>query len=121
MEKIFAKVEELADNIKDYVDTRIDVAKLTAAEKGSAVIAHAVAGIIAAVVFLFFMAFASVALSLFLGEWIGQGWAGFLIVAGLYLVIAIIIWLARGKLIRGPIMNALIHQLFSNEQEDEEY
>jgi hypothetical protein len=121
MVKTFARVEELADTIKDYVNTRIEAVKLSAAEKSSAVMANVLAGIIVALVFFFFIIFASIALSFGLGEWIGKTWAGFLIVAGLYLLIGIIVWTARGKIIRLPLMNAMIRQLFRNDEEDEDY
>jgi len=118
MEKAFAKAEALADTIKEYVNTRIDSVKLNAAEKSSNVIANLMAGVIVAVVFLFFIGFASVALSFGLGEWIGKTWAGFLIVACLYLLIGIVVWAARGRIIRLPVMNALIQQLFKSDEED---
>jgi len=118
MEKAFAKVEELADTIKEYVNTRIESVKLNAAEKSSRIIANVLAGMVVAVVFLFFIVFASVALSFGLGEWIGKTWAGFLIVACLYLLVGIVVWAARGRIIRLPVMNALIQQLFKNDEED---
>ena len=121
MEKTFARVEELADTIKEYVNTRIESVKLSAAEKSSAVIANVLAGLIVALVFFFFIIFASIALSFGLGEWIGKTWAGFLIVAFLYLLAGIVVWAARGKIIRLPLMNALIRQLFSNEDDNEDH
>lgn len=121
MENAFARVEELADTIKEYVNTRIESVKLSAAEKSSAVIANVLAGIIVAAVFLFFIIFASIALSFGLGEWIGKTWAGFLIVACLYLLTGMVVWVARGKIIRLPIMNALIQQLSGNDEDNEDY
>ncbi|MEP7254674.1 MAG: phage holin family protein [Ferruginibacter sp.] len=118
MERAFAKIEELADTIKSYVNTRIESAKLTVAEKSSVIIANVAAGIVVAVVFFFFTIFAGIALSFGLGEWIGKTWAGFLIVAFLYLLTGIVIWKARGRIIRLPVMNALIKQLFSNDDEE---
>lgn len=120
MEKAFDKVEELADNLKEYVNTRIDAVKLGAAEKSSVVIANVVAGVIAGVVFLFFLGFASVSLAMFLGDSIGKEWAGFLIVAGIYLLAAIIVWAARARIIQIPVMNALIRQLFRNDKDEED-
>lgn len=118
MEKVFASAEELADTIKEYVNIRIEEVKLNAAEKSSLVIANVAAGLVVAFVFLFFLVLASIALSIGIGEWIGKMWAGFLIVSGLYLLTGIIVWSARGKLIRLPIMNALIQQLSGNDEED---
>ncbi|MGB5007361.1 MAG: phage holin family protein [Ferruginibacter sp.] len=119
MEKAYAKIEELADSVKEYVNTRIESTKLTVAEKSSAIIANLAAGMVVAIVFLFFIIFAGIALALVLGEWIGVNWAGFLIVAGIYLLIAIIVWFARGRLIRLPVMNAMIKQLFGNDDEED--
>jgi uncharacterized membrane protein len=118
MEKVFSRVEELAGSVKDYVNTRIEAIKLNAAEKSSSVIANSVAGVVVGIMFLFFLGLASIALSIVLGEWIGKMWAGFVIVACFFLLLGIIIWFARGKLIRLPVMNALIQQLFKNDEEN---
>ena len=104
------------ENLLD--ETKIDEQKLSAAEKASGVIANLVAGIIAIFVFFLFIVFAGIALSFFLSSWIGNSWAGFLIVAGLYMILGIIIWAGRGRLIRLPVMNALIKQLFKKEDEE---
>lgn len=119
MEKAFAKVEELADTVKDYVNTRIESAKLGIAEKSSAIIANVAAGLIVITFFLLFFLFGSIALAFGLGEWIGKTWAGFLIVAGFYLLVGIVVWTARVKIIQLPVMNALIKQLFGEEDEED--
>ena len=118
MEKLFTKIENLAGSVKEYVNTRIESVKLNAAEKSSAVIANAIAGVVVAVVILFSMGLASVALSIVLGLWIGNLWAGFLVVASIYLLIGLVAWAAREKWIRLPVMNALIRQLFKEDEED---
>ena len=117
MEKAFAKVEELADTIKAYADIRIESFKLNAAEKSSAVLANLLAALAAAFFFIFFLSLASISLSVFLNEWIGKPWVGFLIVAGFYLIIGIVLWAAKGRIIRMPVMNAIIKQLFMNHDE----
>jgi len=119
MENTFAKIEELAATVKDYVNTRIESAKLSVAEKSSAIIANLIAGFIVAGVFIFFVVFGSTALAFALGDWIGKTWAGFLIVAILYLIIGIIVWFARIKLIQLPLMNIFIKQLFSDTDEED--
>jgi hypothetical protein len=117
MEKTFAKVEELAGNIKEYINIRIDAVKLSAAEKIAALVSNLAAGSIAIFVFLLFLVFSGIALSFGLGEWIGKTWAGFLIVAFAYLLFGIIIWKLRRKIIQLPVMNALIEQLFKADDE----
>lgn len=119
MEKAFAQAEELADSVKEYVNTRIESIKLNTAEKSSGIIATLIAGFLVATLFLFFLVFCSIAVALILGEWIGKPWAGFLIVAFLYLVTGIAVWFARVRIIQLPIMNALIKQLFSEGYEED--
>ncbi len=121
MEKTFAKVEDLADTIKDYVNTRMEYVKLSAAEKSSAVIANVIAVFAVAIVFIFFIIFAGMALAFGLAAWLGSTWLGFLIVAALYLLLGVIVWVARGKIIRMPVMNSMIQQLFVNEEEEDDY
>ena len=117
MENLFTKTEELAGTVKEYVNKKIESVKLDVAEKSSTVIADLVAGAIALVVFFGFIVFGGIALSLGLGLWTGNIWLGFLIVAVLYLLTGIIIWKARTKLIRIPLMNAILQQLFKNEDQ----
>jgi len=119
MEKVFHKAEELAGNIKDYVNIRLDAAKLQAAEKASAIIANLAGRLIAAFIFLLFIIFAGIALALGLGEWFGRIWAGFIVVSFLYLALGIIIWNMRRRIIQLPVMNALITQLFAAEDEED--
>ncbi|MBK9381429.1 MAG: hypothetical protein IPN39_08865 [Chitinophagaceae bacterium] len=46
-------------------------------------------------------------------------WLGFVIVAGVILVVGLILWLSRDRLLRIPIMNKLIEALFEPEEDDE--
>jgi hypothetical protein len=119
MEKAFAKAEQLAASVKEYVNNRIESVKLNAAEKTSTVIANLAAGAVVVLVFTLFIVFASVALSVGLGAWMGKTWAGFAIVAFLYLLIGFIVWKARVKIIRLPVLNALIRQLFTSDDEED--
>jgi len=119
MEKVFDKTEELAGNIKEYFNNRIDAMKLSAAEKTSAVIANLAAGFMAVFVFLLFIIFGGITLSFGLGEWIGKIWMGFLIVTCIYLFLGVIIWKLRKRIIQLPVMNALLEQLFKVDNEQD--
>jgi len=118
MESTFAKVEELADHVKDYVQTKIASAKLNAAAKTSKLFSNLIAGFIVAGVFLIFVIFGSMAAALALSAWLGKMYAGFLIVAGIYLLAGIVVWGSRERLLRIPIMNSMINQLFKEDEKD---
>jgi Putative Actinobacterial Holin-X, holin superfamily III len=118
MEKIFSQLQSLAEEVKEYVNVRISLVKLNVAETTSKIIANATAAVIAALIFLFFLFFASTGLALFLSSVIGNSYAGFLIVAGIYLVLGVVIWYSRGRLIQVPIMNAFIREMFDSNGKD---
>ncbi len=119
MEKAFAKAEELAGLVKEYVNTRIEVVKLNAAEKTSVAMANILAAFLAIIIFLCCLIFASIAAAIVIGAWLGKAWTGFAFVALLYLLLGILVWATREKLIRLPMMNAMIKQLFKqNDGED---
>lgn len=119
MERIFAKTEELVDDVKEYVDVKVETAKLAIAEKTSLVVANAAAGVAVLVAFIFFTILLVTGLSLLIGQWIGKPWAGFLIMSAVCLIKAIVIWSLRKRIIQIPVMNALIKQLFSNTDEED--
>jgi hypothetical protein len=119
MENIFAQLQHLAEEVKEYVNVRIDLVKLNAAETASRMVATTMATIISVVIFLFFLFFLSTGVALLVSAAIGKTYSGFLIVGGFYLVLGIVIWYSRGKLIQVPVMNAIIRQLFSNNGKDQ--
>jgi uncharacterized RDD family membrane protein YckC len=118
MENAFARAEELANTLKEYADNEIASVKLNVAEKSAAVLANLIAGCIAAAVFLLFFIFSGVALAIFFVGITGKIWSGFLLVAFLFLLTGIIIWAARIKLIRLPVMNFFLTQLIKYDEQD---
>jgi hypothetical protein len=117
---LFSKAEDLFSHIKEYVNNRVDSAKLNVADKTSRIVANGIAILVIVVLSLFFMVFASIAFAHVLGIWTGKLYWGFLIIAGIYLLLAFFIWLGKNKLIRLPIMNAILRQLF-NDNDNEEH
>ena len=120
LQEEFRKAEEMAEHVKDYVNTRIDQVKLSMAEKVSKVMAALIAGMFVVVLFFLFVVFGSIAAAYAIGLWLGKMWLGFLIIAVFYLLVGIITWLAKERLLRIPIMNAIIRQLFHSEDNEEE-
>lgn len=116
LQQEYNKAEEWVIQLKAYVNTEIELVKLTVAEKVSKVFSDLLALAFVGAFLLFFILFASLALAWLVGEWLDKSWAGFLIVAIFYLLLGIIAWYAREKLLRVPIMNAIIREIFSSGQ-----
>lgn len=120
MSETLKKVEELTDHVKDYITTKVEITKLRFAEKTSLTIGNIIAAVVVAVLFLFVLLFGSIAGAWALSDWIGENYAGFLIVTGFYLLVAIIVWFARNRLIRFPVMNAIIKMLHKKDEDEKD-
>lgn len=116
MEETFTKIEELISHAKEYADNRVKGIKFSVAEKSSKIFSGLLAVFVVMFVFLFFAIFAGIAIALLLSAWIGKLYAGFLIVAGIYFLIGLIVWFAREKFLRLPIMNAILKRMFDKDE-----
>lgn len=116
----FQKVENLAEHVKDYVNTRISLVKLQLAEKTSKLIAWIIAAVFLFFILLFFVIFLSLSAAHGIGDAFGKPWLGFLIIGGFYMLFGLLVWWGKEKLLRIPIMNAMIQQLFSEEKTNED-
>ncbi|MBS1914736.1 MAG: phage holin family protein [Bacteroidetes bacterium] len=120
MQDTFTKIEELAGHIKEYVDNRVASAKLNTAEKTSTIVANIIARLVVMVIAIFFILFLSISAALALGKLTGENYWGYLIISGVYLLIALMVWAGREKLLRLPVMNAMLRKLFNDENESNE-
>lgn len=119
MEKVFSKAEELAGTLRDYVDNRIETLKLKTAEKTSLLLSNMLAFLAVALVIFLALTLASIGLSLLIGNWIGSVWGGFLIMGLFYLILSWAIWAGRERVVRIPIMNAILLHLYPKEEDHE--
>lgn len=120
MEQAFSTAEELAQHLKEYANNRMDQVKLSTAETTAKVLSVMIAVFIVVMLVAFFLLFAAVALSIFMGEVLGGIYRGFLFTGGLLLLLAGITWVFRKAILQFPIMNALIQQLFTTNEDDDE-
>jgi Putative Actinobacterial Holin-X, holin superfamily III len=120
MENVLTRVETLAAHLKEYVNIRIDAVKLSTAEKISKAMAGALAFVVVIQLLALFAVFAGIALAFAFAEWTGKFYWGFLIMAGIYLLLGLIIWLAKEKLLRIPLMNALLRQMHAGKKEEDD-
>lgn len=120
MSEKFTKVESLFDKFKAYGSVRLSQTKLSMAERGSKLGASLMTTLVIALVFFLFLVLVSAAAAIAIGQWLGSLWLGFIIVAGLVLLLGLILYMVRERLLRIPIMNRLIKAFFTEEESDEE-
>ena len=90
----FFKLDGLVDNLTGYVETRIELLKYEIKEDMAKTISKLAIVLVIALLFTFFLLFASVSIAFKIGEAWGT-FAGFGIVAGFYLVLFLIIMVFR--------------------------
>jgi hypothetical protein len=105
-------IEDLNDNLKEYLNTRYELMVLKASEKISVIGAAAVASTILVIFATLFILFGSLAAGFFLAAWTGSYGLGFLILAGIYASLFAIVMLIRKTWIIRPLRDKLIQQMF---------
>jgi hypothetical protein len=113
MENILTGTEVLAGTIREYVNNRLETEKLGAAEKTAGLLAQLCSIAIIGMLLLLSFLTIGVALSILLGAWIGKPWLGFLIVGAIYSLLGIFAWLIRVPVLKLPLVNYFIKQIFS--------
>jgi hypothetical protein len=105
-------VQSLIDRAKDYVETRIDLLKLQAANKSADVISSIASAVVMGVMFIFFFLLLNIGLALLLGQLLGNNYYGFFIMAAIYLIIGLLFKSSGDKWVKQPVSSMLIKKLF---------
>jgi hypothetical protein len=103
----------IIDQLREYAETRIKLAKYQAIEGGTSIAASIIADVVTIISMVLAFVFASFTLAFYLGGLFGANWIGFGCVAILYLIIALVIK-ANKKSLEKPIVNAFIQKIFKN-------
>lgn len=101
----------LGDQLKEYVETRIKLARYQAIDKGTSLMANMITDIFVVVCMILTFFFATLTLAFFLGQVLGALWMGFGCVAVLYLLVALIVSAVKNKHLEPHIINFLIKKL----------
>lgn len=112
MEDLKTKAAHLKDHVSEYVQTTVQLAKVKATKGASNAAAGVAIGISAVILGLFFLAFLFTALALWLGDLFNSPALGFLSVAGFFLLLIIVVFALRKKVIVPMIRNAIISAVY---------
>ncbi|MEO6547517.1 MAG: phage holin family protein [Ferruginibacter sp.] len=113
MEKKPNSLGALFENAGDYVETRIDLLKLKAINKSSEVISSLVAVIAIIIAATVAVLLLNIALALWVGDLLGRAYLGFLVVAGIYLLLALLIHFFKDTWLKGPVSNIIIKKMLN--------
>lgn len=102
----------MIDIIKNYASNRLELLKLEATEKSSLGVSATVYGILVLVTLVFFITLLNIGLGLWMGSMLGNYGYGMLIVSGFYLLLFIVLLLAR-KSITTKISDKIVKSILS--------
>ncbi|WP_342330049.1 phage holin family protein [Pedobacter sp. FW305-3-2-15-E-R2A2] len=117
-------LEDLVEDAKGYVNTRLEYTRLYLVERGSKMFADMVTNVTVAICFLLAFLFGTFTLALFLSDVLGTYTRGFGCVALIYILLAVIVYFTKEKYIEKAIINFTIKRYFNKladkEEEDEQ-
>ena len=111
MENKPTNIEELFQKIRDYADVRLDLLKLKSINKVSGFMSFIITTLILIIFICAVLICITIGAALLIGESVGKTSYGFFIVGGIYLIVGIVFYSLRGKIIRTKISNKLIKEL----------
>lgn len=112
MDDLKTHAARLKEHAGEYVKTTVELAKLKATKGASNAAAGAAIGVATLVLGLFFLAFLFTALAWWLASLLNSAALGFLCVAGLFLLLIVLTFALRKKVIVPLIRNAIIGAVY---------
>lgn len=111
MEEKYKILEELVSSAETYGKTNIELIKLKTVDKVADGISSMVAwGMVVIALILFFITL-NFGVALLIGELLGSSYIGFLIVAAIYGLAGLILYLVKDKWIKKPLNISLINNM----------
>lgn len=107
-------VEEVVEDLKSYANTRFKLLRLEATQRGAEFLSGLISIFLIFILLLLVILFFSLAAASYLSVLLENKYAGFLIIAGFYLITAIILWLGRKKLLEHAVREKLIRLIFNS-------
>jgi ABC-type multidrug transport system permease subunit len=111
--KVSENVNLLFEKAGDYVETRLDLMKMQAADKSADIISSLISKLIVLLILSIFFIIVNIGIALLAGEWLGKTYYGFFAVAAFYLIVGLIFHLMRHKWIKDPIGDKIVAKFFN--------
>ena len=110
---------ELTENVKKYINLRIDMLKLILTEKIAKIASVILFSVIIFILFMFLLLFLSFTFIYWYGATVGPTYAGALIVAGIYFLAGLILVIFRTQFITNPIIRQITKVLMDEKNEEQ--
>lgn len=111
MEEEFEQ-QKIVEKVTEYIKVRTELTLLKTVDKGSQLFANLLTNGLVLILALLGFLFGSLALGFYLSEVLNNSFGGFLIIAGIYLLLALILNSLKDKYLEKKISNRIIEKFF---------
>jgi uncharacterized membrane protein YqjE len=117
--RISQDISQITENVRDYVNLRIDLAKLILTEKIARLASFFLIAVIFFILAMFLLLFLSMAFVFWYGSDIGPAWVGALIITAIYVLLGLLIYVRRHQFFINPLVTHLTKILMEDKDENE--
>jgi hypothetical protein len=112
-----SKVNTIFQHVKEYVETRAKLMVVDTADKASSAVSSIAFWLLLTLSVTFVLLFLSIGAAIWIGHAYGETSMGFLIIGLFYLVVTLLVYAGRDKLIKTPVANSIISTIYSDEKD----
>ena len=109
-----SKIEQIYERVEQYVSTSVELYKLKALQKVAETATSILTSVMLAIFGLLFLLFVSIGLAIYLGEVLGKMHYGFMIVSGIYLLFAVIVYALRAQVLKDKVNTYIVRKIFKD-------
>lgn len=111
MENSTTTIEKLIEKSEIYAKTTLELCKYEAVYKSADIFSNLAVKMAITIVVVLFLLLVNVGLALCVGQYLGEIYYGFFVVAFGYLCLAIVLYIFREEWVRTPVSNFIINKM----------
>lgn len=113
MENCSQSIEKLISKAEIYGKTTFEICKYNTIYRSADLLSSIAVRLVLISVFVLFSLFLNIGIALMIGEYLGQFYLGFFIMAGFYVLIGFLFLFFQQVLIKNPICNFIIKKILN--------
>ncbi|HRD57936.1 MAG TPA: phage holin family protein [Ferruginibacter sp.] len=106
-----SSIEALYLKGTEYIETRLELAKLKATNTASDIGSSIISKVVIAIFILLFLIMINFGVAIWIGNMVGKSYCGFFIVGGFYGLLALVFYFFRNSWIKTPVSNSIIKKM----------
>lgn len=111
MENSTTTIEKLIEKAETYSITTLELCKYEAIYKSADIFSNLAVKLVITLVVVVFLSLVNIGLALLVGQYLGEMYLGFFVIAFGYLCLVIILYIFREEWVKNPVSNFIINKM----------